>query len=105
MEVVIEVSPLPFLTGFRSTPRRPHLLKSDQVDRDVDVPAGGLGVRAQLVCGVYQGLSDLGLQTRQADVEASPEDVTAVIRAEVHLGVDGPVGREGNFPLSSGQPD
>jgi hypothetical protein len=37
---------------------------SYQVDRDVDVAAGDFGVRAQLVSGVYQTLSDCAVQTR-----------------------------------------
>src|SRR5262249_29944694 len=35
----------------------------NQVDRHVDVAAGGPGVRAQLVGGVHQRLSDLVVQT------------------------------------------
>jgi hypothetical protein len=43
---------------------------SDQVDRDVDVAVGSFGVRARLVRGIHQGLSDVALQTGQADVES-----------------------------------
>ena len=38
---------------------------------------------------IQQGLSDLPLHTRQADVEASLEEISAVSQAEIDFGLDG----------------
>src|SRR5262245_64595809 len=84
---------------------RPDRHRLNEVDFDVDVASCGLRVRADLVRGVHESLSDLAVQARQADVEASPEEETAVIRTQVYLCVDGPVGREGDLPLGGRQPD
>ena len=53
----------------------------DQVDRDVDVAPRGFGIGTGLVRRVHQGLGGFVLQTRQADVEASPEEIIAARRA------------------------
>ena len=63
----------------------------DHVDRDVDVAACGVGIRAQLVRRVHQSLGNFALQTRKADVETGREDVSAVGCAQVHFGVNGHV--------------
>ena len=60
---------------------------SDQLDRLVDV-AAWLGIGARLVRSVHEGLSDVPLQARQADVEAG-EGESAVSQAKVHFSVDG----------------
>src|SRR5580698_912841 len=58
--------------------------RSDQVDRNVDVAACGFRVGANLVRFVHQGLGDVALDTGQADVEASAEEVAAVRQIQVH---------------------
>src|SRR5687767_9859817 len=55
--------------------------------------------------GVHQALRDLAWQARQADVEAGAQEVTAAVQPQVHLGVDGPAGGQGDLPLAGGQPD
>jgi len=60
---------------------------SDQLDRLVDV-AAWLGMGARLVRSVHEGLSDVPLQARQADVEAG-EGESAVSQAKAHFSVDG----------------
>src|SRR6202161_4862432 len=66
--------------------------RSDQVDRNVDVAACGFRVGANLVRFVHEGLGDVALDTGQADVEASAEEVAAVR--------DGQVGRQSDFPVA-----
>ncbi|MGB2623966.1 MAG: hypothetical protein WA857_11565 [Candidatus Acidiferrum sp.] len=41
----------------------------DEVDGDVDVAAGGFGIRASLVTGVNEGLGDIAGETGEADVK------------------------------------
>src|SRR4249919_409998 len=86
----------------RPAPETPEL---DQVDLDVDVAAGGLGVRAGLVCGVHKLPGDIARQARQADVEARAEEVGISGVAEIHLGVDGAIGGGSDLQLGSRQPD
>src|SRR5262245_17892700 len=85
--------------------RRTWTVLSNQIDGYVDVAARGLRIGAHLVCSVHQCLSDLAIDTWQAAIEPSPKDVTTVVGAQVHLGVDGPVTRKGNFPLGGSQGD
>ncbi len=73
---------------------------SDQVDRNIDVAAGGFGVRARLVRGIHQGLGDVALQTGQADVETSLKEVSVPGLAQIYFGVDNRVSREGNLCFS-----
>jgi hypothetical protein len=56
------------------------------------------------VRGVYQGLGDLTLQARQADVEASLQEASVASFPQVHFGVDGPVNGDPDlhFPSSPG---
>jgi hypothetical protein len=54
---------------------------------------------------IHQGPGDFGLDTRQADVEASPEKVPAVRQVQVHFGVDGGVGRQNDLPFAGRKPD
>ena len=75
----------------------------NQVDRNVDVAAGGFGVRTNLVRFVDQSLGDFALDARQADVEASAEEVAAVREVQVHFGVDRDVGRQGDFSFARPQ--
>ena len=50
---------------------------SDQVDFDVDVAPRGFGVRTQLVPFIHQRPGRFAVHSRQADVEASLQEVTA----------------------------
>ena len=77
---------------------------SHDVDRDVDVPACGLGIGTRLVCGVHQGLGDLALHPGQADVEASLEEVLAAGAAKVHFGVNGRISREAGLHFGGRHP-
>ena len=54
---------------------------------------------------IHQALSDVALHTRQADVEASAEEVAAVRQVQVHFGVDGDVGRQRDFLFAGHKPD
>jgi uncharacterized LabA/DUF88 family protein len=56
------------------------------------------------VRGVHQGLGDFALQTRQADVEASLEEVSAASCAQVHFGVKGQVSRESDLHFAGRKP-
>src|SRR5580693_5952420 len=78
---------------------------SDEVDRDVDVAARGVGVGTHLVGGLDQSPADLAPDTGQADIEAGGKPVGAVRRAEVHLGVDGDIGRQLHLHLAGRQFD
>jgi hypothetical protein len=57
----------------------------DNIDCDVNVAACGAGIRAHLVRGVYQGLVDFPLQSRQADIETGRQTVNAMRYAEDHF--------------------
>src|SRR6266403_793300 len=78
---------------------------SDHVDRDVDVAACGVGVRAHLVRGVHESLGSLAVNTRQTDVEASREAEDAMRRSQVDLGVNGHVSRERDLLLTGDELD
>ena len=85
----------------------PHRLISvclDHVDRDFDVSARGFGIWANLVRGIHQFLGDCTVNSRQADIQASPEDVTPLVRPQVHFGVDGTVGWERDLSFAGSQP-
>src|SRR5271165_7553853 len=73
---------------------------SQQVDDDVDIAACCLGVRAALMCLVHQGLGDLPLHPRQADVEASLKEVSAVSQAEIDFSLDGWANRDNDLALA-----
>jgi hypothetical protein len=75
-------------------------LKRYQIDRDLNVAARGVGIRAQLVRRVHKSLSHFALQTRQADVETCREDETAVSRSQVHFGVNSHLSGEGDLPFA-----
>jgi hypothetical protein len=57
------------------------------------------------MCFIHQGLSDLPLHTRQADVKASLEEVSAVSQAEIDFGLDGQANRENDLPLAGRKRD
>jgi hypothetical protein len=57
------------------------------------------------MCFIHQGLSDLPLHTRQADVKASLEKVSAVSQAEIDFGLDGQANRESDLPLAGRKRD
>ncbi|MCY1552310.1 hypothetical protein D9M68_887010 [compost metagenome] len=54
---------------------------------------------------IYQRLCDSRVYTRQTYIEARPEEVDIVGLAQVHFGIDGQVGGEGNLQLCSGLSD
>ncbi len=54
---------------------------------------------------IHQGLSDLPLHARQADVEASLEEVSAVSQAEIDFGLDGRANRKNDLPLAGRKRD
>jgi hypothetical protein len=72
----------------------------DQVDRDVDVAPCRVRIRAQLVRCVDQILSNFGLQTWQADVEAGCERVSAASCAQVHFSVNRHISWESDLPFA-----
>lgn len=49
---------------------------------------------------IHQGLSELSLHTRQADVKASSEEVGAVSQAEIDFGLDGQANRDDHLSLA-----
>ena len=49
---------------------------------------------------IHQGLSGLPLHTRQGDVEASLEEVSAVSQAEIDFGLDGRANQKNDLPLA-----
>ena len=54
----------------------------------------------QISCASFdQGLGDVALDTRQADVEPSAEEVAVVRQVQVHFGVDRDVSRQSDFLL------
>jgi hypothetical protein len=77
---------------------------SDQVNDDVDVATYGFRIRTGLVRGVCQGLSHFAIQTRQTDVEARLEGVSAVGQTQVHFGVNGQVSRDLDFHFAGRKP-
>ena len=74
----------------------------NQVDDYVDVAASGFGVGTGLVCGIYDGLGNVGCQAGQAYVEARLEEVGAVGLAKVYFGVDGGFGGESDLHFAGG---
>ena len=54
---------------------------------------------------IHQGLGDLPLHTRQADVEASSEEVGAISQAKIDFGRDGQANRENDLPLAGRKRD
>src|SRR5258708_18285824 len=77
---------------------------SDQVDRDVDIPARRFRVRTKLVRFLHEALGYFAIDTRQADVEAGSEKITAVCEVAVHLYVAHRLGRPAHISLSVRQP-
>src|SRR5258708_19984840 len=71
---------------------------SDQIDCNVDIAVCCFGVRARLMGFIHQGLGDLPLHTRQADVEASLEEAGAVTQAQIDFGLDGEANRQTDLP-------
>src|ERR1700732_1362055 len=63
-----------------SLPASPH---SDHTDDYIDVPARRLRVRAGLVRDARQRLGDFSLHTRQADVQPSLQEVSAIGGAQI----------------------
>ena len=47
--------------------------------------------------GVDQGLGDIAIDPRQADVEASPDEVLAADAAQIHFSIDGRIGRDADL--------
>src|ERR1043165_9110309 len=76
-----------------------RLASSDQPDGGVDVPSGRFGIGTRLFRRVQERLRDLTIQARQAHVQASPQAVTVVTRAEIDLSVDDGLRLEPDFPL------
>jgi len=74
-----------------------HLF-SDSIDAITDV-------LDDLVGRVDQGLGDLAFESRQADIQARCERVASLRQPQVHLGIDGPVGRQRNLLFPGDQLD
>ena len=72
---------------------------SDKFDRDLDIAASCPRISTRLMCFIHQGLSDLSLDARQADVEASFQEEGAVSQAESDFGLDGRARRQDDPPL------
>lgn len=76
--------------------QRQHLLTaptgtagpSDDVDFDVNVSAGGLRVRADLVCSICELPGGLAIDARQIDIEASREEEVMATLDQVDFGVN-----------------
>jgi hypothetical protein len=73
---------------------------SDQIDHDVDVATRGFGIRARLMCGVRQGLGRFTVQPRQANIETSLQEVSALGKDQVYFSVYGRVIRDSNLHLA-----
>ena len=76
-----------------------------QVDSDFDIAVRGLGVRAQLVTGIYQGMGDVARQSGQIDIQAGPQQVAASVRPQIYFGIDTAIERQSYASLFSRQPD
>jgi hypothetical protein len=71
---------------------------SDQIDYEIDVAPSHLGIGAQLVRSMHDGLGDFLFEPRQADVEAGLQDVCTVHHfAQVHFRVDRRPGLEATW--------
>jgi hypothetical protein len=75
-----------------------------QVNLDVNVAPNGFGVWTCLVCGFRQGLGNLALQPRQADVEAGLKEESTISQTKVNFRVNGHVSREPDFHFAGGNP-
>src|SRR3954469_509348 len=70
------------------------------VESDVDVAPGSVGICTCLaVRGVHNGLGDVALQARQADVKPCSEEVNVARIAQVYFGIDGYVSRKFDLHL------
>lgn len=70
--------------GLRQRVRSPKL--SAQNQPDVDVPAGCIGVRANLMCGVDQAFDQLPVKAWQADLQLDIEAEPARDLADTDVG-------------------
>ena len=72
---------------------------------NLNVAVHRLGVRADQVCGLDQGLGLVALDPRHADAEAGAQEIGAVGQVQVDLGIDGQVRREFDLALGRGELD
>src|SRR5579859_6754664 len=77
----------------------------DHVDRNVDVAPCRLRVRALEVRTLHNLLGDFAVYPRQADVEPSLNEVVAIVRAQVHFGIDGGISRQPDLHFGCDQLD
>jgi len=76
-------------------------IQLEQVDRNLAVSASGFGIGTNLVGFIDQGLRDFALDTSQADVEASTEEVAALHQVQIYFGIYGYGSRERDSSLAS----
>jgi len=77
---------------------------SDNGDHDVDVATRSLGVRARMVSGIHQGLSEFTRHSGHTDIETGWEKVIVAHLAQIYFGVDSCVRREVTFILRAASP-
>src|SRR5450631_4360497 len=85
--------------GSRASCREPRGTGSDESGRHVNIAVDGLGVWADRVRGIDQGLCLVALDARYADVETRPEEKRAVRQVQIDFRVDRQAGRKLNLPL------
>src|SRR5580704_2127580 len=76
---------------------------SDESDRDFDIAAYRLGIRARLMRGIHQRLSHFAIDTRQADVESSFEEIAIIGETKIDLRVDRKIRGECDLQFSRGK--
>jgi len=81
--------------------RLEHII--DQVDCDIDVSVHCLGIWADPMCFLHQRLRNFAIHARQAEIEASPEEIAVVAATEVDFGIDETHGRYGDLQVSRRQ--
>ena len=74
-------------------------LTLDERDRDVDVPARGLGTGARLVRFIDEGLRSCGIDARQIYVETCLEQIGLARLSKVDFRIDLMIFGKSNLPL------
>ena len=75
-------------------------IRSDEIERHVDIAARCLGVRADLVRCVDQFLCDISVDALQADVEPRAQKIGSAVGVQIDFRVD--LGLDGQLDLSLG---